>query len=631
MKLRKLNMKIYKDYRRLEDIDELRIYDIDQKELYNPTPLEFSVDDVPFPQLISNIPMDVNILIPHNDGNDFIIKSLGSFILGHFNLQLDDVRGRLLSKISPVFYEMFHEYFREVYKTQKTKVVHVFYYGKHNLSRITIVKIVYELNRLFVFADHINKDANVSDEFDKINYSEDKVSMMEYFTQTGSYRRVDGKYTWTQGIYNIINRPREERDEYYNIVFDLAIPEDKDLIEKILNIMDTDTSHHEDIIRIRTEDGVLKYLEINLYSNFDEEGNLISRYGLFNDITTYSKQSAIKPVDFLLQGFKNSKKLALLIEPLNFKHFEFSEGYYYFIDQDPSEYVHSLDLINNIVEDETKKQIIRLVDGEINRIDETFRYNVGGDESNQKICELYIERFEFSNSNHSLGFLADITDEKNKQLELQDANEHKAVLIKEVHHRVKNNLQVLNSFLNLERRAYKDKPDVIIDHMQSRLTSLALLHEKTYNTHDFKNINLNDFIQDQDSQIRNLVGMKNGVEFESEVDKDLNLTIEVITPLLLIIDELNMNAIKHAFPDKTVPDKKIIKKIVKIDENTAELTFKDNGVGIEDPKKIKKNLGCIIIQNLTKQLDGKIKLVEHKNGTEYKLVFPIHMQHTIHG
>ena len=631
MKLRKLNMKIYKDYRRLEDIDELRIYDIDQKELYNPTPLEFSVDDVPFPQLISNIPMDVNILIPHNDGNDFIIKSLGSFILNYFNLHLGDVRGRLLSKISPVFYEMFHEYFREVYKTQKTKVVHVFYYGKHNLSRITIVKIVYELNRLFVFADHINKDANVSDEFDKIKYSEDKVSMMEYFTQTGSYRRVDGKYTWTQGIYNIINRPREERDEYYNIVFDLAIPEDKDLIEKILNIMDTDTSHHEDIIRIRTEDGVLKYLEINLYSNFDEEGNLISRYGLFNDITTYSKQSAIKPVDFLLQGFKNSKKLALLIEPLNFKHFEFSEGYYYFIDQDPSEYVHSLDLINNIVEDETKKQIIRLVDGEINRIDETFRYNVGGDESNQKICELYIERFEFSNSNHSLGFLADITDEKNKQLELQDANEHKAVLIKEVHHRVKNNLQVLNSFLNLERRAYKDKPEVIIDHMQSRLTSLALLHEKTYNTHDFKNINLNDFIQDQDSQIRNLVGMKNGVEFESEVDNDLNLTIEVITPLLLIIDELNMNAIKHAFPDKTVPDKKIIKKIVKIDENTAELTFKDNGVGIEDPKKIKKNLGCIIIQNLTKQLDGKIKLVEHKNGTEYKLVFPIHMQHTIHG
>ena len=624
-------MKVYRDYRRLEDIDELRVYDIDEKGLYNPTPLEFIVDDVPFPQLISNIPMDVNILIPHNDGNDFIIKSVGDFILEKENLQLDDVRGRLLSKISPFFYELFHEYFHEVYETQKTKVVHVFYYGKVKLSKITIVKIVYELNRLFVFADHINTDTGASEGFEKIKYSEDKVSMMEYFTQTGSYRKVGGKYTWTQGIYNILNRPREEHDDYYNIVFDLAIPEDQELIEKILNIMDTDASHHEDIIRIKTDDGTLKYLEINLYSNFDEDGNLISRYGLINDITGYSKKSPTKPVDFLLQGFKNSKKLALLIEPLNPKHFEFSEGFYCFIGKNPSEYVHSTDVINNIVENETKEKIMQLADGELNFIDETFTYNVGGDENNQKIGELYIERFEFSNTNHSLGFLADITDEKSKQMELKEANEHQNVLIKEVHHRVKNNLQVLNSFLNLERRAYKDNPEIIIDHMQSRLTSLALLHEKTYNTQDFKNINLNDFIQDQDNQIRTLVGLKDGVEFESEIDEDLHLTIEVITPLLLIIDELNMNAIKHAFPDKTVPDKKIIKKIVKIDENTAELTFKDNGVGIEDPKKIKKNLGCIIIKNLTKQLDGKIKLVEHKNGTEYKLIFPINMQHTIHG
>ena len=624
-------MKLYKDYRRLEKVYELRVYDLVEKELYQPSPLEFIVDDVPFPQLISNVPMDVNILIPHNDGNDFIIKSVGNFILDAENLQLDDVRGRLLSKISPAFYEMFHEYFHEVYKTQETIEVHVFYYGAEKLSKITIVKILYEMNRLFVFADHINTDPIIPDEFKQIQYSEDKVSMMEYFTQTGSYRKVDGKYTWTQGIYNILNRPKEEHDTYYNIVFDLAIPEDQELIENILKIMDTDTGHHEDIIRIRTDDGTLKYLEINLYSNFDEDGNLISRYGLINDVTRYSKKSGAKPVDFLLQGFKNSKKLALLIEPLNIKHYEFSEGFYYFIEESPKTYVHSRDVIDNIVEEQTKKQIVRLADGEINRIDETFTYNVGGDETNQKICELYIERFEFSQTNHSLGFLADITDEMSRQRELENANEHQSVLIKEVHHRVKNNLQILNSFLNLEKRAYKDKPEVIIDHMQARLTSLALLHEKTYNTHDFKNINLNSFIQDQDNQIRNLVGLKNGVEFESDVDEDLNLTIEVITPLLLVIDELNMNAIKHAFPDASAENKLITKKIFKLDENTAQLTFKDNGVGIEDPKKIQKNLGCIIIKNLTKQLDGKIELVEHRNGTEYKLVFPIKMQHTIHG
>ena len=92
-----------------------------------------------------------------------------------------------------------------------------------------------------------------------------------------------------------------------------------------------------------------------------------------------------------------------------------------------------------------------------------------------------------------------------------------------------------------------------------------------------------------------------------------------------------MNAIKHAFPDKTSENNKILKTITKIDDNHAELIFRDNGVGIEDPKKISKNLGCEIIKNLTKQLNGKIKLIEHKNGTAYSLTFPIQMKHTIHG
>ena len=623
-------MKIEKEYRRLENVVEIRIHDINEKELYNPTPLEFHVDEIPFQQLISNFQRDVDILIPHNGGNDFIIKSVGDFILDCGNLQLDDVRGRLLSKISPIFYEIFHECFYDVYITQETKEIRVFYYTAEKLSKIAILKVLYERNRLFVLADHINTDSEDSDGLDKMSHSEDKVNMMEYFSQTGSYRKIDGKYTWTQGIYNIINRPREDHDDYYNIVFDLAIPEDKKLIEKIIQIMDTDVGYHEDIIRIRTHDGTLKYIEINLYSNFDEEGNLISRYGLMNDITKYSESSS-RPVDFLLNGFKNSKKLALLIEPLNPKKYEFSEGFYYFIDEDPKNYVHSKKVIDDIIQDETKKQIMDLINGKLDKIDETFTYYVGGDENNQKICELYIERFEFGHSTHSIGFLADITDERNKQLELREANDHQIILIKEVHHRVKNNLQVLNSFLNLEKRVYRDNPELIIDHMQARLTSLALLHEKTYNARDFKNINLNDFIVDHDTQLKTLAGMRDNIEFESDVDEDLSLTIEVITPLLLIIDELSMNAIKHAFPDKTVPDKKISKTITKIDEGHAELIFKDNGVGIEDPKKITTNLGCEIIKNLTKQLNGTIKLVEHRNGTEYSLIFPISMKHTIHG
>ena len=97
--------------------------------------------------------------------------------------------------------------------------------------------------------------------------------------------------------------------------------------------MDSGTSHYESIIRIRTNDGTLKYVEINLYSKFDEKGDLISRYGLMKDVTTYSHDKIRRPVDFLLSGFKNSKKLALLIEPLNTKQYEFSQGFYHLIEE----------------------------------------------------------------------------------------------------------------------------------------------------------------------------------------------------------------------------------------------------------------------------------------------------------
>ena len=624
-------MKISKQYRKLENIEEISVYDIDESKVYVPSPQEFPVDDVPFPQLISNFHRDVDIFIPYADRKDFLIKRVGDFVLEKLDITLDDVRGRLLSKVSPMFYEIFSESLYDVYKTGKSKELRVFYYGENRLSRMAICEVIYEMGRIFLIVDHINSNDGVIGEFNVENHAEDKANMIEYFSQTGSYRKRDGKYTWTQGIYNIINRPREDHDDYYNIVFDLAIPEDKELIEEILNIMDTDTTHHEDLIRIRTNDGILKFLEINLYSTFDDDGNLISRHGLINDVTKHSKDSTQKPVDFLLNGFKHSEKLALLIEPLNSKHFEFSEGFYKLVEKDPQDYIHSSEIIHNIAENEVKDRILKLDNGELDKIDETFTYNVNGDENNQKICELYIERFEFGDTTHSIGFLADITEERIKQRELRQANAHQNILIKEVHHRVKNNLQVLNSFLNLEKRVYRDSPEVIIDHMQARLTSLALLHEKTYNTRDFKNINLKDFINDHDSQLKNLTGLKNNIEFESEVDEDLHLTIEVITPLLLIMDELSMNSIKHAFPDKTVPDKRISKTVTKIDDDTAELIFKDNGVGIEDPKAITKNLGCQIIKTLTKQLDGKIELIEHKNGTAYRLVFPINMKHTIHG
>ena len=623
-------MRIEKTYRKLEDTEEVSIYDISERELYQYVPQEFEVEKTPFQKTLNEINNDLDIFLPYNDGEDFIIHRLGSSALQRGRIKQSDVEGRLLSKASPVFYKILKEPLKEVYKTNKIKKMRFYYHFHEKLARFSNVKIIYDMNRVILISDHRdNSDTSLNVPEDE--HHDEKANLIEYFSQTGSYYKIKDRYSWTQGIYNIINRGREENDEHYNIVFDLIIPEDKPLLEKMLNELDNGRPNYESIVRIRTDDGVMKFIEINLYSKFDENGYLISRYGLIKDVSTDSTRKMTRPVDFLLKGFKNNKKLALLIEPLNVKQYEFSQGFYYLIEESPEEYRHSHHVIQNIVEENVINNIIQLIDGRINELDETFTYNVAGDENNQKMCEIYIERFEFGSEPHSIGFLTDITEERTKQLALMEANDHQKVLIKEVHHRVKNNLQVLNSFLNLEKRAYKNKPNIIIDHMQSRLSSLAILHEKTYNTTDFKNINLKEYIEDQDGQLRTLIGLRDGIEFESEVDEDLDLSIEVITPLLLVIDELTMNAIKHAFPDKSMPNKKITKKITRIDNETAELVLQDNGVGIENPDNITKNLGCEIIKNLTKQLDGKIELFQHENGTGYRLTFPIYMEHTIEG
>ena len=186
------------------------------------------------------------------------------------------------------------------------------------------MNVVYDMEKIILISElRYTYDKNLESQKE---HDENKANLIEYFAQTGSYYKVNDRYSWTQGVYNIINRPREENDEYYNIVFELAIPEDRPLIDNIQKSLDNGRTNFESVIRIRTHDDILKYLDLNFYSKFDDNGELISRYALIKDITKNSKRIT-RPIDFLLKGFKNSKKLALLIDPLNQKQYEYSEGF----------------------------------------------------------------------------------------------------------------------------------------------------------------------------------------------------------------------------------------------------------------------------------------------------------------
>ncbi len=618
-------MRVEREYRQFEGIEEIRIFNASKNYFYRPAPKEFEIADIPLEELLDNVSDEIHSLIPYEKGNDFIIQRVGKFTLDKYKGTQKDAKGRLLSKVSPLFYEILYEDLMEVCKNHNVKRMRFVYYNKNKLIKLSNVKIVFDNGRIFIASINIDAKIGTRADLEYRDFDEGKNDLIENFSQTGSYYKINGKYTWSQGIFNIINRAKEESDDYYNIVFDLVIPEDRHIVNKIFDVTNTETTECDEIIRIKTVDGVLKTINVNVFSYFDESG-IIIRQGIISDITKYSSED--NPVDFLLDGFKNSKKLALLVEPLSAKLYNFSKGFYYLIEKDYEDYNHSLDFLNDIVEKDVVDKIIKLSNGELDRVDEAVHYRVNGNPNNIKVVDIYIERFKYGNTMHSIGFLTDITEERQKQEQLSISNDNRAILIKEVHHRVKNNLQILNSFLNLEKRAYKNDPSVIIDHMQTRLASLALLHEKTYRSPDLKNINLKDYLIDHDRQAMGVVDFPKNIEFETNVEEDLDLTIEVITPLLLIIDEITINAIKHAFPDKTT-NNKITKTIRRLDRNTAELIIKDNGVGFDNPEKITKNLGCEIIKSLTRQLGGKITLLDGEKGTGYRLVFPTNMIHTM--
>ena len=621
-------MHIEREYRELEKVEEIHVYNSNKVDLFMDAPIVQKPKKNSFTNIMKHIPSDINIFLPIDNGDDFIIERLGWNILERGNVTLDYVEGRKLSECSPFYFELFGKTFKKVYETNETTTMRIFYHISDRIQNLSNIKIVSEENEIYLISDYKAVNETIlSPEDQQLIEQQNKSSLIEYLSQTGSYYKTRGEFTWTPGIYNIINRSKEADDAYYNIIFDLVIPEDEPLVNELLETMSPETDTYENIIRIKTPGGHIKYLDTYLYSKFDENGEEISHYGLFKDVSVDSNKHMTRPIDFMLNGFNHNSKLSLLVEPLS-KRYEFSEGFYSMIETSKNDYIHSEKIIDNIVEENVRKSLKKLLNREIEEINTMFTYNVNGDENNQKICELYIERFDYGNKNHSIGFLTDVSDVIRKQIELQRSNDNQNILIKEVHHRVKNNLQVLNSFLNLERRAYDDNPNLILDNMQARLSSLALLHEKTYNTKDFLNINLDDYMQDQDRTLQGLFSAKN-IEFKSEIDKNIALSIEIITPLLLIVDELTMNAIKHAFPEDQ--EQKIIsKKIRYINETTCELILKDNGIGLESPEKlINHNLGWEIVNNLTKQINGEIEILDTEVGTGFRILFPISLEHSL--
>ena len=196
----------------------------------------------------------------------------------------------------------------------------------------------------------------------------------------------------------------------------------------------------------------------------------------------------------------------------------------------------------------------------------------------------------------------------------------KQILIKEIHHRVKNNLQVISSILRMQSAYIHDPKDIeLFKVSQSRVHSMALIHENIYNSHNLASVNFKHYLTVISNHLAKIYSVQaSEIVFDIDIE-NIDFDINQAIPCGLIANELISNAIKYSFPDK---EKGKIYIGFHQAGSSYQLTIADNGIGLPEnisPATV-KTLGLRLVHLLTKQLKGKMTIVR-KKGTKFVLEF----------
>ncbi len=219
-----------------------------------------------------------------------------------------------------------------------------------------------------------------------------------------------------------------------------------------------------------------------------------------------------------------------------------------------------------------------------------------------------------------IGIIENITERKKAEEEIERSLREKELLLKEIHHRVKNNLQIISSLLNLQSEAIRDSEDrSLFRDSQDRIRSMALIHEKLYQTDDFSHVDFQQYLKSLLSSLFRSYRLPM-VRCVEQIE-DIRLNIDAAIPCGLIVNELVTNALKHAFPDGQKGEVRV--SFFRSGEGQLVLEVSDDGVGMASStqKEKKDQLGLELVSILTNQIGGKLS-VQHGQGTTFQITFP---------
>jgi two-component sensor histidine kinase len=221
----------------------------------------------------------------------------------------------------------------------------------------------------------------------------------------------------------------------------------------------------------------------------------------------------------------------------------------------------------------------------------------------------------------TVGIIRDVTLRKREEIRLKEDLRVKDVLLKEIHHRVKNNLQVISSLISLQGAVLADEESqLVFQDCQTQIQSIAMVHEQLYRSDNLQAIDMASFLTSLVAYLLRVFNVDEG-RVVSEVEcGSLSLGIDQATPVALIVNELVSNSIKHGLGRDGGT---ISVNFERVDDSRLRLTVRDSGEGLPEDVDIEgsKTLGIQLIRALTSQLGGEASW-ENAQGTLFTLVFP---------
>jgi PAS domain S-box-containing protein len=234
--------------------------------------------------------------------------------------------------------------------------------------------------------------------------------------------------------------------------------------------------------------------------------------------------------------------------------------------------------------------------------------------------EISLRLLNIGGERYHQAIIRDISERKKTEKRVMEALREKEVLLREIHHRVKNNMQVISSLLRLQSAKFAEaEVREAFRESQGRIKSMALVHEKLYGTQDLSRIDFADYVKSLTSSVFGSHQLSGRIALQLDLEKTF-LDINAAVPCGLILNELILNALKHAFPNNR--EGKILVELRENENGSIRLTVRDNGIGLPEgcePGKV-ESLGFQIISLLADQLEGRID-VRRENGTAITLRF----------